>query len=104
MEQNEQILKLFKQKMRNYLGDHLKQLILFGSRARGDSSLESDYDCLAVFDEVTPEITGIIDEVAGEILFQYNAVFSIFPISEKRRVEQTYNPFLLNINNEGIIL
>lgn len=48
MEQNEQILKLFKQKMSSYLGDHLKQVILFGSRARGDNSIDSDYDCLAV--------------------------------------------------------
>jgi uncharacterized protein len=33
-------------------GDRLRQLILFGSRARGDAREESDYDFVAVLDEV----------------------------------------------------
>ncbi|MCB0226825.1 MAG: nucleotidyltransferase domain-containing protein [Anaerolineae bacterium] len=37
--------------MHQQLGSHLKQVILFGSRARGDFTPDSDYDCL-VFVEV----------------------------------------------------
>ena len=90
--------------MRRRLGAHLKQVILFGSRARGDAAPDSGYDCLAVLDEVSPVLTGIIDEVAGEILYQYSAVFSVFPIAEERYHQPMYSPFLMNVYKEGITL
>lgn len=53
---DDQILDLFLEQTRHRLGDHFKQVILFGSRARGDFEAESDYDCLAIVDEVSPVI------------------------------------------------
>ena len=100
----DRIIDLFVQQMREELGAHLKQVILFGSRARGDAAPDSDYDFLAIVDDATPLIVGQIDEVAGEILFQHNAVLSIFPVSEKRFKAQTFNPFLQNVKKEGIVL
>jgi uncharacterized protein len=100
----DQIIDLFLQQMREELGAHLKQVILFGSRARGDAAPDSDYDFLAIVDDATPLIVGQIDEVAGEILFQHNAVLSIFSVSEKRFKAQTFNPFLQNVKKEGIVL
>jgi predicted nucleotidyltransferase len=50
------LLDLFLQQMRQRLGDHLRQIILFGSRVRGDFDPDSDYDCLAVVDEVSPAV------------------------------------------------
>ncbi len=64
----------------------------------------SDYDCLAIVDDATPLIVGQIDEVAGEMLFQHNAVLSIFPVSEKQFKMQASNPFLQNVRKEGIVL
>jgi len=86
------------------LGDHLRQIILFGSRARGDNAPDSDYDCLAVLDEVTPETKDIIDAIAGEFLYQYDAVFSVFPISEVKHRQDIFSPFLMNVRKEGIVL
>jgi len=103
-EKNDPIFDLFLQEMRKQLGTHLKQIILFGSRARGDDVPYSDYDCLAVLDEVSPAIKDSIDEMAGEFLYQYNAVFSVFPISEAHHQHQTYSPLLMNIRREGIPL
>ena len=34
----------YAQEVRNRLGPHLRQVILFGSRARGDATEYSDYD------------------------------------------------------------
>jgi predicted nucleotidyltransferase len=103
-QRNDAILDLFLQEMRRRLGAHLRQVILFGSRARGDAAPDSDYDCLAVLDEVSPALTDIIDDIAGEILYQYDAVFSVFPISEEKHRRQRYVPFLMNVRREGITL
>lgn len=98
------ILRHFLREIKWRLGHHLKKVILFGSRARGDSVPNSDYDCLAVVDEVTRDIKDVIDELAGELLFEYNAVFSIFPVSESIYLHNTFDPFLKNISKEGIVL
>jgi uncharacterized protein len=60
---DDQILELFLQEMRQRLGGHMKQVILFSSRARGGFDPDSDYDCLAIVDEMSP----LIDRTIGEI-------------------------------------
>ena len=104
LEKRDEVLGHFLREMQQQLGDHLKQVILFGSRARGDDVPYSDYDCLAVLDEVSPAIKNVIDEIAGEILYQHGAVVSVLPIAEQKYHQQTYNPLLLNVRREGIIL
>ncbi|MFQ5610506.1 MAG: nucleotidyltransferase domain-containing protein [Anaerolineae bacterium] len=102
--ESDKVFHYFLQEIKYRLGHHLKELILFGSRARGDDIPGSDYDCLAIVDEISPEINNIIDELAGELLFRYNAVFSVIPISEPLYLQATLDPFLINIREEGITL
>ncbi|MCD6325964.1 nucleotidyltransferase domain-containing protein [bacterium] len=45
----------FQAAIRVRLGNRLKKMILFGSRARGDNDPDSDYDIPVVLDEVTTE-------------------------------------------------
>ena len=97
------IIDSFYKELQVKLSDHLKRIMLFGSRARGDETLESDYDCLVVVDEASSKIKEIIDEAAGNMLFKYNAVFSAFPFTEKELQAKKYSPFLINIEKEGII-
>lgn len=100
----DEVLELFLTKLRQRLGVHLKRVILFGSRARGDNDPTSDYDCLVILDEVSSSTKDTIDEVAGELLYEYNVVFSVFPISEEKHQKQKYSPLLMNVNEEGIVL
>jgi uncharacterized protein len=102
--ETDEALNHFIREIRQQLGHHLRELVLFGSRARGDSVAGSDYDCLAIVDEASPEVNNIIDDVAGELLFQYNALFSIIPVSEQLYTRKTLDPFLRNISKEGISL
>jgi predicted nucleotidyltransferase len=104
---NKKIIDLFLQKIRAQLGNHLKEIILFGSRARGDSSPDSDYDCLLVMDEIPPEMENVISDITGEFLYQYNALLSIFPVLEETYRHQKFDPFLpflMNIRKEGVSL
>lgn len=104
MKQSQEIIDYFVQEIQKRLGAHLKQVILFGSRARGDNVPDSDYDCLIILDEVSPAVKDAIDEVAGEVLYRYNIVLSIFPVSERKHYKRIYDPFLMNIRKEGITL
>jgi len=103
-DKQDKALQHFVQQIRKQLGNHLKQVILFGSRVRGDDVPGSDYDCLIIVDEVTKAIKDIIDEVAGEALYQHSSVFSAFLISEERHNRHSYNPLLMSIAKEGMIL
>lgn len=103
-EQHQEILKLFVHRLKGQLGDHLKQVYLLGSRARGDHGPDSDFDCLVVLDAISPAVTEVIDEIAGHFLYEYSLVFSVFPISEKRHSQQQDNPFLMNVQRERILL
>jgi predicted nucleotidyltransferase len=98
------VLDYFITEIRNRLGSHVKRVILFGSRARGDQMEQSDYDCLVVIDEASSEITNSVDEVAGEALYKYGAVFSAFIVTERKLAQGMQNPFLVNVEREGIEL
>jgi len=100
----DKVLDYFLHQIREQLGDHLKKIILFGSRARGDDVQGSDYDCLVVVDEVSRSIKDIVDEAAGETLYQYNAVISALIITEGKYRQKTYSPLLMNIIKEGVAL
>ena len=102
IKENKKILDIFSQKIHAELGRHLKEIILFGSRARGDSAPDSDYDCLLVLDEIPPETENIISDITGELLYHHSALFSIFPVLEETYRYQKYDPFLMNIRKEGV--
>jgi predicted nucleotidyltransferase len=100
----DQITTLFVQELRDRLGSHLKEAILFGSKARGDDAPDFDYDCMVILDILSSTLMDAIDDLAGKFLFEHNVVFSVFPILEERYRKQNYNPFLMNVKKEGIQL
>jgi hypothetical protein len=101
-ERKDEIVDLFLPELRRRLGSHLKQVVLFGFRAGEDDVSSSEYDCLVVLDEASPALVDTIDELAGDILDQHNAAFSVFAISEEECRQQTYSPFLMNVRRAGI--
>lgn len=101
---NDPALTAFEAAIRERLGDHLTQIILYGSRARGDNDPDSDYDLLLVVDEVTPEVNRIIDDVAGDCFCEYSRLFPVIAVSEERFKNDLYEPLLINVRREGIPL
>lgn len=94
----------FARALRARLGSQLKELILYGSRARGDYAPDSDYDCLALVDAFDPQLKDTIYELAGEFLYRYDAVFSVIPVVEAEYHRRLYNPLFMNVRNEGIVM
>jgi uncharacterized protein len=100
--QNDAVLRFFKDAVVEKLGAHLRQVLLFGSRARGDATAESDYDLLVVVDEVDSIVTDGIDAIAGQALLEHGAVLSAFPVTEADRARRKYSPLLINVAREGL--
>ena len=94
----------FLEQVRAALGARLKRIVLFGSRARGDSTPESDYDCLIVVDEPTSAIRNKLYDIAGEVLVEHSIVVFAYPISEARFDDWQHDPLLMNVQREGVAL
>jgi predicted nucleotidyltransferase len=101
---NDPILKRFHAAVAEIYGDRLERVVLFGSRARGDAQLDSDYD-VAVFlrdmpdrfvemDRLADLSTGILDET-GEF-------FHVMPYRADAYSERT--PLMHEIRADGIDL
>ncbi len=84
-------------------GDRLADLVLFGSRARGEAKPESDIDVLVVLKgSVEPS-----DEVSrcgvsrSQLCLKHDVLISCTYVSEDQRSREQ-SPLLLNIRREGI--
>lgn len=85
-------------------GDNLDRVVLFGSRARGDNSDESDYD-VAVFLKIMPDRWAEIDRLAAFRLryLEQNAVFfDVMPYRAEDYGKKT--GLMYAIRTEGIPL
>lgn len=97
-------LELFLNKAKSTFENHLKKILLFGSRARGDYDKESDYDFILIFDKVTPEIEEKLEELTVEMLLEYGMVISDFAFTEGDLERKKYEPFIMNAKKEGVML
>ena len=93
------------------LGDSLKQVILYGSYARGDQDTDdefSDVDIMVLVDLDEEEIKDIEQEVfdySYEFDLKYDMVFS--PVIENAETFQKrlgFIPFYKNVRAEGVVL
>ena len=99
----EQILKEFKEELKKLYGKRLKNIILYGSYARGKATQDSDIDVAIVLDGdvvVGKEIDRVID-IVTEINLSYGVLISVYPVSEKN-YKTVNSPLLLNLRREGI--
>jgi len=97
------ILDEFKAEVQKLYGQRLKDLILYGSYARGDAADESDIDLLVVLEgKIVPgrEIDRMID-VITDINLKYSVLLAVVPISEEK-YSRANSPLLINVRREGI--
>lgn len=83
------------------------EIILYGSRARGDAESESDYDLLILTDEeVTLEREDTFRRQLFPIELEIGIVFTVILTSRKDWNSSLYNamPLYQNIKRDGVIL
>lgn len=86
--------------------EHLREVILFGSYARGDADEGSDVDVMVLVDlprEAIIEYRRQVANIAGNLLLANNVLIS--PIVENQAFFARYRgelPFYRNIDSEGV--
>lgn len=99
----ERIITKFRKETEKLYGKRLKNIILYGSCARGQATQDSDIDLAVVLDgDVTAgeEIDRLID-IITEINLGYGVLLSVYPVSQKNYTTVN-SPLLLNLRREGI--
>lgn len=83
----------------------VKEIVLFGSKARGDSDAESDLDVLVVLnDEVDDDIRKKVFSLSFELELKYDVIFGIL-VEQKDFWDSPRGrsmPIRWNIDKEGI--
>jgi predicted nucleotidyltransferase len=82
------------------------QFSVFGSRARGDATAESDLDLFLVVDRIDGDLRERISEVAWEVGFENDVVLSTFVITTEQLEcgPLGVSPIVRQIEKEGIRL
>lgn len=78
---------------------------LYGSRARGDSKPDSDFDLLVVIDPLTRQNKKIISNIAWEVGFEKNLVLAPIVYSFEKFYYPAIqkSPFIGNVLREGVL-
>lgn len=99
-------LKTLLKKLREEYPDQLRQVILFGSKARNDSHSDSDLDLLVLVETETWALRYSIWKLAGQVELEYDLLFNIQVISLERWQAMTQAGFSLcqSVAREGIAL
>lgn len=95
-------------KLRDIVGNNLRQVILYGSCARGDYNQDSDID-IAVLTECdrmeAKKYDDKLDEVATEFAMKYFAIVNFVCLPQKEFEEKKkWYLYFKNIDKEGEIL
>ncbi|MHB9143442.1 MAG: nucleotidyltransferase domain-containing protein [Paludibacter sp.] len=102
--EREYILKTIREKLKTIAPD--TKAILFGSRARGNFSRNSDWDILILLDKSKIE-TSDYDNIAYplfELGWQMNEHFSIKLYTRNEWRKRSFTLFYKNVEKEGVVL
>ena len=103
-----EIIMSYARKVRRILGKNLKQVILYGSYARGDYTEDSDIDIMVLTTLTDKEIEQIETEIY-DLAFDYLMDYGV-DISVVIKNEEQFNywlgalPFYDNVRKEGMVL
>jgi len=91
-------------RLKQALGEHLRELWLYGSRARGEARPGSDYDLLVLLDRDATELRERILDVQVEMLDRHDALVTTLLHTQDDWQHQQGYPLAINIAREAVRL
>lgn len=100
------ILSLTYRQLYDMFGKSLRNVLLYGSYARGDQTPDSDIDVMALVDVPKEELSAyrrIVSDFSSEIDLQYDVLLSV-KLQDTETFERYRNvlPFYKNVLREGV--
>jgi predicted nucleotidyltransferase len=100
----EPIVREFKAALQHLYGERLREVILFGSYARGDYDEESDIDLLVVLND--KEVNTInevfkLSDLTLQFILQYGKAVSVLPVASQK-YRSSLMPVYQNARLEGL--
>ncbi|MEZ0539327.1 nucleotidyltransferase domain-containing protein [Fibrella arboris] len=102
----QKIMTEFKQLMVQIYGDQLKQVLLYGSYARGENTSDSDIDLAVILKTDRLERWREVERIAPVVVdlsSKYDCPLSPI-VLEEDRLNTSQNLFIRNVRQEGISL
>lgn len=105
-EQERRLIEAFVDKVRARFDQQLVSMILFGSRARGEASPDSDMDIAVILIEVNADTRQVIRNLAVEVWLETGIYLSTRVWSQRHWVTmaELQTSLYLNIAREGLEL
>jgi predicted nucleotidyltransferase len=94
----------FARLVRSRLGNRVLEIILVGSRARGDARPHSDYDVVVVVDRRTPEVREALLAIEVELMDRHGSLVACLLRDESEWASSQKQPIGLNVAREGVPL
>lgn len=95
-----------KKRLKEKFGDRLKKVILYGSKARGDSEPYSDIDIVVEFSNVDMETERMVEDISCEVSSEYDVltICLVYSTAKLRQRKRLWMPFIENVIREGILI
>ncbi|UJS18805.1 MAG: nucleotidyltransferase domain-containing protein [Candidatus Jettenia sp.] len=105
-EEDKEIVLEFKRRLTEDIRVQIEKVIVFGSRARGEGTEDSDLDVIVLVREKTPKIEKKLEDVAYSVMWDYDfrPIISLKVFSKSQFDEATAKGFSFykHIQKEGI--
>ena len=98
----------FRKRLPDDIKSQLRGILVYGSRARGDATEDSDLDVVALVEDKTPEIERRLDDIAYDVMwdFDFAPMMSLKVFSDARFHEAAQEgwSYYRNVLAEGLSL
>lgn len=108
MEQMTECLESYVDQIKKIYGEHVRNIILYGSYARGDFKPDSDIDIMILLDISELDIKKFANSLS-DVTFDFNMDHDVDIKPIAKDISQFYQwvdvyPFYKNIQQEGVVL